>query len=513
MDKFLEMLKDCENTMVPNISVTENGAIGYKTTGNKLVDLNFALSSMRNMDDDEIWFRFLDAYNENPALAVVWLFFARDCREGCGERRVFRVIFHNLSMDIPEETTKKLLRLIPEYGRWDDLIWLADNMLSKTLKNEAFQIICEQFRLDISACSQGKPVSLLGKWMKSENTSSEDSRRIARKLRINLGMSPKEYRKALTTLRRAIRVVEASMSANEWQSIDYQSVPSRASMLYRNAFLRHDESGYYKYLEDVKSGSKKINAGVLFPYEIVHNYYNRFDFDVELLKHDDTLEAQWKALPDKIPDGMSTLVVIDGSGSMCSRIGKTKVTCHDVARSIGIYFAERMKGALSNCFMTFSSRPQIVSFDDCLSLHSKLELLDRYSDWTNTDIEAVFNLLLNTAVKNHLKRDEMPANILIVSDGEFDNMVEGGNDQSLFEYIAGRFESAGYKLPRLVFWNVCSRTLTIPVTENENGVALVSGFSPNICDMVMSAKLDPAAVLLDKLLSDRYKPVLKEVLP
>lgn len=501
---FMDELQKEAVCVLPNISVTENGAIGYETSGDKLVDLNFMLSSMRNYSEDEIWSCFLAAYNENPTLSVLWLFFARDIRGGCGERRVFRAIFSRLAARNPYLATK-LLRLIPQYGRWDDLIWLADNILSKTVQKEAFRIICYQFQSDLDAARHGKPVSLLGKWMKSENTSSRESRRIARRLREALGMTPRQYRKALSELRKAIRVVERQMSGNEWSEIDYAGVPSKAALIYRDAFRRHDGVRYGQYLNNVEEGRSKIHSGTLFPHEIVHAYsYAYFD---------ETLEAQWRALPNYVNDSNSTLVVVDGSGSMMSRISDTSVTCMDVAQALGIYFAERLHGPYADTFITFSAHPQVVHLNHDLPLADKIHILNQYSECSNTNIEAVFSLVLRTAQKNHLKQEDLPANILIISDGEFDVMVDfpTRDHQAAFRQISDTYETAGYHLPRLVFWNVCSRTGTIPLTENHLGVALVSGFSPSICDMVMSSKLDPFAVLKEKLLSDRYMPVLKEM--
>ena len=524
MSDFMSSLKNTADLALPNESVTENGAIGYKTTGKALVDLNFMLSSVRNMKEDEIWGRFLPAYNENPALAIVWMFFARDILGGCGERRTFRVIFRRFCCENPDLAVK-LLPLIPEYGRWDDVIEVFCGDVPCKVREEAFYVIWKQLDSDLDNARAGKPISLLTKWLPSLTTSSKETRRKAERLRVALGYTPRQYRKALSHLRMYLDVVERKMSAGVWSDIRYESVPSRAAMNYRGAFAHHDGERYNQYLENVRSGDAKIHSGTLFPYDIVHAYMNGDVWSYEATNpYDETLELQWKNLPNGVADNGSTLVVVDGSGSMCTLVGNTGVTCHDVARSLGIYFAERLTGPYHNAFITFSSRPQVIRFSDDLSLRSKLDLIRQYNDCSNTDIEAVFNLILDTAVSNHLKQDELPANILIVSDGEFDQMTyrggwgwqgmgSGAVDAKLFDQIAERFSVRGYKLPRLVFWNVCSRTGTIPVKENELGVALVSGFSPNIADMVLSGELDPWKLLVDKLTSERYEPVRRIVMP
>ena len=509
MAEFMNQLATEAKSMDPNLAVTENGAVGYRTTGKSIVDLNFAASSMRNMTDDEIWFRFLAVYNENRFLAMIWLFFARDPRGGMGERRIFRVIFTRMCYE-NSDLAFKLLPLIPEYGRWDDLVMLMGAEISLDVRREVKRIISGQLEQDLKNMSAKKPISLLAKWMPSLNTSSKPSRRLAEEIRKALGYSHQQYRRTLFSLRNYLKVVEKSMSSKEWDQIDYSAVPSRASMIYRDAFARHDAHRYAEYLSNVKSGEEKINAGVLFPYDIVRAYMATDDYGWEegTKPYNETLEQQWKALPYCVPDGQSTLVVVDGSGSMSTRVGKTNTTCHDVARSLGIYFAEKLTGPYKDTFITFSSSPRVITLNPALSLKSKIDILIKEDECSNTNLKATFDLILNTAVKNHLKQSDLPANILIVSDGEFDGMTYGNGDKKrLFERITEEYEEAGYKLPRLVFWNVCSRTGTIPVIENDYGVALVSGFSPTIADMVMSSRLDPAECLMDKLMSDRYKPV------
>ena len=515
MSNFVSALKKQADDLQPNVSLTENGAVGYKTTGKKLLDLNFMLSSMRNMDENQIWSHFLSAYNENPTLALVWLFFARDCRHGCGERRTFRVIFNRFCRE-NDRVAVRLLPLLPFYGRWDDLINIFCEDVPCDVREGVYRIVSDQLDHDRDNARAGKPISLMAKWMPSTVTSSRETRKRAERIRTALGMSPKEYRKTFSCLRRYLNVTEQKMSAQEWGRIDYESVPSRAAMNYRDAFERHDFERYEAFLNDVKSGKAKINASTLYPYDIVHAYYGSWELDDE----NDTLEAQWKALPDVVPDNQSTLVVVDGSGSMGARVGNSNVSCHDVANSLGIYFAERLKGPYYNKFITFSSRPQFVGFSDGLSLNAKLRIMQDYDDCSNTDLEKVFDMILHTAVANHIPQEEIPANILIVSDMEFDEATyrggygylsdfpRGSVDKSLFDMIRERWENAGYKLPRLVFWNVCSRTGTIPVAVNELGVALVSGFSPNIADMVMSGNLDPYECLVEKLMSERYQPVI-----
>ena len=408
MSDFMSALAERAFWLQPNLSVTENGAVGLRTTGKALLDCNFALSSMRNMSPDEIWNKFLLAYNENPTLAILWMFLARDAREGLGERRTFRVIFERFCNENPDAAIN-LLHLIPFYGRWDDVIEVVFGHVPCKVRDEAIELLRMQIQSDILMANTKQPVSLLGKWMPSGNTSSKETRRRAEFLRNAFGWTPKQYRKNLSGLRRRIKVVEQQMSANQWSEIDYEGVPSRAAMNYRDAFSRHDGDRYNDYLEDVKSGKTKIHSSVLFPYDIVHAYQNKWDADP-------TLEEQWKALPNKVPENSSTLVVVDGSGSMGSLVGNTGVSCHDVARSLGIYFSEKLTGPYKDSFITFSANPKYVHFHDGLTLAAKLQIMRHHDECSNTNIEQTFDLILDTAVRNHLKQEELPANVLIISD-------------------------------------------------------------------------------------------------
>lgn len=479
-----------------NSSYTENGARGYASTGHALLDMNFKVPSYRGADEEKIYNDFCEAFRENQMLALRWLFYARDIRGGgLGERRLFRAIMNWLAEDKPT-LTKALLPLIPEYGRWDDVIALVD---CPDVRDSVIELIREQFHHDLFEFGEenGK-VSLLAKWLPSVNTSSRETRQRAKTIYHGLGLTESSYRKCLSTLRKRLRVVERDMSANRWDKIDYSTVPSRASLIYKDAFQRHDNERYQDFLKKVENGEEKINASTLFPHDIARQYeFNRLRYS----NANPTIEALWKNLPDIIPPDASTLVVSDTSGSM---IG----TPLEISLALSIYFAERLNGQFKNKFITFAADPHFIDLTGHDSLLEKLKKAYYHSDCSNTNIERVFELILNLAKSNHLSQSDLPKNVLIISDMEFDaNQFDA--DERLFDSIAARFAEAGYTLPRLVFWNVASRTNTIPMREGPNGVVLLSGYSPNAMKMVMSGKLDPYACLVDTLMSPRYDAVEK----
>lgn len=515
MSKMQETLNEDFNN-----SITENGATGYRTTGKELLDLNFAVSSLRNSGESEISLRFAKAYYENKLLAVKWLFFASDVRGGMGERRLFRICIKWLAEENPI-LTLRLILLIPEYSRWDNILVLLDT----SLRDEIIEIIRAQLAFDIKNMKENKPVSLIAKWLPSINASSPKTIATAKQIIRGLQITAAQYRKTLAILRKYIGVVEVDMSAKNWGNIDYSAVPSRANLIYNNAFLRNDEKRRREFLESLKKGDSKINAGVLFPHDIVHKYSTeRYGWRTYLSDFDETLEEMWKALPDYVDGDGSTICVADGSGSMTSKIGYTNISCLDVANALAIYFAERCSGEFKDKYITFSERPQLVDLSRGNTLRDKIAISRNYNEVANTNIEAVFNLILQTAINNNMTQKEMPSNILILSDMEFDVCASSNNyggcklsrnkcgfQKKLFADFADRFAEHGYRLPRLVFWNICSRSETIPLKENELGVALVSGFSPAVMNMVLSNETDPFKCLLNQINGERYELIEKAI--
>ena len=405
---FMSNLKSTLNNEC-NVSVTENGAVGYRTTGKALLDLNFSVASLRRASEKDIFKRFTKAFFEDKVLAMKWLFYARDVRGGLGERRLFRACMVPMAKDFPEYVTP-FVPLIPEYGRWDDLWCLLDTPVQDAVVMTAGT----QLHEDLRNMKENKPVSILGKWMPRRRASSDDTRRYAHIMTKALNMTDREYQHAVSNLSRHLDVVEIQMAGRQWDKIDYQRVPSRANLIYNNAFLRHDEDRRRAFLEKVKTGEAKINAGTLFPHDIVNKYRHVNGVD-------DSLEALWNNLPDTVAGCGNTMVVADDSASMTwvTLPGSTARPL-EVANAMAIYFAERSSGQFKNQFMTFSEEPQLIDLSKGKNLKEKLKIVNSAHVGANTNIEAVFDLILTTAVNKHMEQSELPANILIISDMEFD---------------------------------------------------------------------------------------------
>lgn len=472
---------------------TENGALTNSTTLSDCLDLFFCAGALRNADDERIAEQVLRAYAEDPVRTMKIVFFARDIRGGLGERRFFRVAVKALA-EHESEAVMRNLPLFSEYGRWDDLIVL----LGTCCEQQAVAVIKEQLEKDIEALGKGESVSLLGKWLPSVNTSGEETRAAAKKLAKLLGMRECDYRKTLSALRKRIAIIENNLREQDY-SFDYEKQPSKAMFKYREAFFRNDGERYGEYLEAVKKGEKKLNASTLYPYDIVRKCLTELHLK---RREKESLDLSWKNLPEIGNTDENCLVVVDGSGSMYWSANRPI----DAAISLGIYFAEHNKGGFKNHFITFSESPRLVRIKG-KDIYEKTRYCSSFNECANTDIAAVFELLLETAVENELPQEDMPSKLIIVSDMEFDYCVIGGRQAFVFEYAKSRFEQHGYKLPQIVFWNVDSRQNNFPVSVSDTGCALVSGMSTSLFDMVAGDDLDPIKVMDKAIMSERYKAV------
>ena len=520
MNTFMNALTNNEK------SYTANDGTAYRTSGSPLVDLNFSVPALRQaavdfygkskhnshfystdrtMDAVEALRLFITSYEEDPLYTMKWLLYARHIKLGLGERDIFRMMLTKIGDLHPEMALQFIIGTeLWNYGRWDDVLRIFFDTTSTILHDGLGELIVNQFRRDIIGCGLGDSISLLAKWMPSNNTSSKEKRSEAVILQSLLHLSAREYRKTLSRLREYLAVVDRKASLNQWNDINYNHVPSKANLKYRNAFLKHDEERRQVYLASLEKGddSVKINANSMFLYDIVQAYVKADScWDSSLNPYDETLEQLWNA-QESPKDYDDILVIRDGSGSMGQQLsGNSSVTALSVADSIALYCAQHNKNeSFKNRFITFSNRPQIVDISMCQTLRDKLRRLHRFDDYSNTDIEATFDLILDTAVKNHLPQDELPSSCLIISDMQFDQATAHDDNTTVIESCRQKFEALGYTMPRLIFWNVSVYAHnTIPVQMHPSGVILVSGFSKSIVDMVVSRELNPETALKAEL--------------
>ncbi len=486
-----------------NYTLTENGAVTHASTLSSCLDLFSTIGALRQASEGEIVSRFADAWAEDRDLAMKILFYARDIRGGLGERRAFRTILLWLAKYAPE-TVIRNIHNIAEYGRYDDLL-----VLLKTAVNQPVtDYLKAQFGADRKALAQGGTVSLLGKWLPSVNASSGETVKQAKYLARSFALSDREYRRTLSALRAQIRIIENNLREKDY-TFDYEMQPSRAMLKYRKAFQRNDGQRYSAFLSRVERGEATIHTEALMPYDIVRPilgegwWWNEQPQGVMTAEERRSLDVSWRNLPNFVAREENALVVLDGSGSMYAQPGSPRPA--DVAQSLAVYFAERNRGAFRNHFITFSDRPKLVEIKGA-DIYEKVNYCRQFDDVASTNLEGVFRLLLQTAVKKGLPQDDLPETLYIISDMEF-NMACGRADLTVFENAKRSFTRHGYRLPKVVFWNVASRRMQAPVTKNEQGVALVSGFTPAIFDMVMSGDTTPYRYMMDVLGRKRYEPV------
>ena len=489
-----------------NKTLTENGAATLKTTQSDCLDLFATIGALRRANEQEIIARFIRAFAENKDIAVKSLFFARDVRGGLGERKVFRVILNWLACNSPE-TVRKNLPYIAEYGRFDDLFSLFGTPVEK----DALYFIKSQLEADMSALENGGEVSLLAKWLPSVNASNKNTVLMAKKIARYMGMDDATYRKTLVRLRAHIKIIENNLRERDY-TFDYEKQPSKAMFKYRQAFIRNDGERYNSFLNRVATGEVKLNAETLAPYELVEPYLNPHWYSnnrsfMKMITEEDkkTLNATWESLPSFETDE-NALAIIDTSGSMYM---DSRPLPASVALSLGLYFAEHNTGHFKNHFIEFSSEPELIEIKGD-SFVDKLRYITSFNEIADTNLEAVFDLVLDAAEKNNVPQMELPSKLIIISDMEFNACVRGA-DETNFNNAKRKFEKAGYKLPEIVFWNVASRNKQQPVTKNEQGVALVSGCTPRLFSQVLGGSLTaltPYEFMLEILGNERYEKIV-----
>ena len=488
MNQLLKSLQEQNN-----YTRTQNGAVTYKSTNDLVYDLFAQGAAMRGASEADCVHMFANAYSEDPDLALKCLFYLRDIRGGQGERRFFRAAIKWLAMKHKAEM-EHLIALVPEYGRYDDLFELFGTPLEDEMMGYIYHVIMKDEN------------HLVYKWMPSINTSSKNTQERGRKFAHAFGLSEKHYRKLLSEGRKACHLVETLMSQNRWNEIEFQKLPSRAGLLYSKAFARREETKD-RYAAFMANSKTKVHASTLYPYEVVQKarkMYNRSLYDTERL----AVNKYWDNLTDYFNGAtLNALCVCDTSGSM-TWSGSNSVLPIDVAISIAIYTAERAKGPFAGHYISFSSRPQLIDVNG-VDFCDEVYRIYRTNLCDNTNIEATFDLILNTARRNNLKQYELPESIIVISDMQFDaaSGIYGRSTETLMEGIRAKWERCGYQMPKLIFWNVNAATGAgnIPM-KDEHGVTYVSGASPSIFTSVLTGKTG-RDLMYDALLAPRYEAV------
>ena len=512
MSKFMNGLS-ATNTF----GCTENGAVKRNSSGSDLYDM-FALgAAYRTRSDGDCVLLFKNAYIEDPVNALRCLFYIGDVRGGQGERRFFRVCYRWL-VSYDEAAARRNLKHIPEFKRWDDLLYICEKT---ALWNDAIEIVREQLAIDLQSLMSGpnQAVSLLGKWIPSENTSSQKTRELAHATRQALGWTHKQYRTILSRLRERSKVLERLMSAGKWDEIEFDKIPSKAGLRYKNAFARHDiermrDETKQSYADFAKDKNSKVNAGTLYPYEVVDKatkVMNASYYRTPALDDTDRLMVNkyWDNLTDYFKDAsLDALAVVDTSASMRACRADSPI---NVAISLGMYCAERAKGPYAGHYVAFSRRPRLVKVEG-VDFCDKVKRIYDANLCENTNIEATFDMLLDVARRNGCTQEDLPKNIIVISDMQVDearglycyNKNDDGSMRTIMEAIRAKWKSYGYECPHIIYWNVDARTDTF--LDDGPSVTYVSGMSPVIFKQIMTNKT-ATELMYDVLNSARYSVI------
>lgn len=489
-----------------NEKLTENGAEAYSSTLNAVLDMFAFGGAYRQRDEGDVVALFQKALRQDETLAMKCLFWIRDVRGGAGERRFFRVCMKWLAKDYPE-IARRNLKYVPEYGRYDDLYVFVDT----PLQDEAMTMLAKQLLADMVM-----PLpSLAGKWAKSCNASSKETRRLGELTRQYMNMTPREYRRVLSGLRERLNVLERLMSSKRFDEIDFSKLPSVAGMRYSHCFSTREELKE-RYAEFMAKPDTKVNAATLYPYDcavkaskVGHMPYGSTEREA--------VNKFWDNLPDYIGDNDASnfMCVCDTSGSMTW--GNHNPLPIDVATSLSIYFAERAKGPFHNHYISFSCEPRLIEITG-RDFVDKVNRIRRAGLCENTNLTAVFDMLLKLA-KRGVPAEDFVKKLFIISDMEIDNaspyelsyrygdneMERNAKFKSLVERIREIWErQTDIPFPQLYYWNVNARNNTVLGLGKD--VSYISGANPSILKQVLSGKtgLD---LCLEALLSERYAPI------
>lgn len=468
-----------------NQAFTDNGDLAYYSSGSYCLDYFALIGGYRN-HLDKVLKSFIMAFNEDPKVALKILFYARDIRDGLGERNSFRLVLNTLGNLYPE-VAKKLIPYIPQYGRYDDMLVL----LNTPVKQDVISMIQNQLKEDMENKKNSMPYSLLAKWLPSINTSNQEAVSLANLICKELKMTKRQYRQTLSYLRKGM-IVENNLREKDY-TFSYENLPGGALFKYQNAFMKNDSERYDKYLKKVAEGKVQMNSDTIFPYQVVrkiNDEHKRFS-DSEI----QSLDTIWNNFKLQQIDS-KCLVVRDGSGSMLSGGNPSPI---DIATSMAILMAEKLNGAFHNQFITFSSRPELVSIKG-KNIYEKVNYVMNFNDYTNTSIEKVYKLILDVYKSKDFSKEDALDQVIIISDMEFDCLDEDEKpNQSTFEYFKKEFQKLNYPMPQLVFWNVNAGG-HLPVKQDENGVYLISGASQNVIKMIMNHEdLNPYQFMMKTL--------------
>lgn len=494
-----------------NLTLTENGDVAFSTTGD--CNLDFFTRIVRGATTEDVVSAFVSAWEEDAVLAMRVLMNLRDARNGKQEKLIPVIVMVYLKHSLPARTYEVILREMLKYGYWKDLLKIheistklaaqtpqPDIKMSKSQKALMSKLttyavapieivmFAEQLTKDYNDYKEGKCISLCGKWCPSEKSHYDKSCQVVKSLKTLLSMTSKEYRVMLSELRKHLKVLEMYMATKQYDLIDFSSIPATAMKKMNKAFTRDTNAdgveskervrlhlSYLQFMEKVTKGEEKVNVTGIQPNDIVKHYMGGGEYNV-------LIEEQWKALLTKVQSKGTfnkVTAIVDVSGSM-------EGEPMQVAIALGIMVASSTSGRFANQVITFHETPTWYNVTGD-NLQEKVRTLMNCPWGGSTNLRKVFDLILGEALRYNLTPDQMVDTLYIFTDMQFDQAMN--SNDSTFQDAKNAFESNGYALPKIIFWNLrSSESKAIPVEKDENNVALLSGFSSELLNCILDAE-------------------------
>lgn len=516
------MTSNCVNETNKPTGITSNNALSLSYNDlNKKNKGRMALffKSVRGLEIPTLYQYMSDSINENIIDSFLIAFNTRDCRGGKGERALGRKSFIWLFINKPL-LFRKIIHLIPEYGRWDDLLHFFPRVLNlqnieyvrnnfcSLIENEehliTLQVIQKQIvnifvlkiKHDYTLMLKGKPCSIAAKWAPTEGDSLDKKTGVYKTLAKAMNIPPRTLRKVyLTPLRAYLKIVETYMCSGKWDEINYNKVPSCAMKRLKKSFEKHDKERFNEWKTSLNDNSTltKVNAKQLFPHELIKEIRVKNNAD-------EVCEAQWKILEKECLKGnlIDSIAVIDTSSSMFIQ----DYLPFDVAIALGLIISS-CDGVFKNHVITFNTVPEFIEIKDG-SLFNRWKQIYNIPWGGSTDILKTFEIILNKAKTFNVEPKDMPKTLWIISDMQFNSASKVTN----FEAIDNLYKLSGYIRPQIIFWNVVGSSTDFPVNSEENGTSLISGFSPSIMKAILSDKeFTPFSILQETLNNNRLSAV------
>lgn len=498
-----------------NSTTTWNGAKSLSTPDDSKIyegRLFLFFKAMRGILDENLYNNLHKSATEDLIDTFLLSFNTRDPRGGKGERELGRKMLKWLFLEYPIQFNK-IFELIPEYGRWDDLLifFTIDRDVELSDEHEKIQksiikFFAKQLKKDKALMLQGKPISLCAKWAPTEKDSKDKKYQLVDILCKEMKITKTAYRKEyISPLRYYLQIVERYMCLNLWYSIDYSKVPSCAMKKLKKSFEKHEPELYNTWKRNLDSGKTKVNAKALYPHELIKEIRQNGVADEVCL-------AQWKVLEDEVKKlGVlsKTLVVVDTSGSMES----PNYLPLDIATAMGLLVSNLVEGEFHNHVITFETDPVFVVLKDG-NLSSRYNQIRSIPWGGSTNLQKTFDMILERANRAGLTDEQMPDKLFIISDMQF-NDIEGysyNTKLTNFEYIDEQYKKFGYKRPNIFFWNVNGLSTDFPVSVKDDGTCLISGASPSIIESVIKAKeFNSISIMRTELDKSRYYDVVNNL--